>query len=46
MKKVIISSLNPTKVQAVQDGFKKMFPAEVFEFIETTISSGVSDQPI
>jgi inosine/xanthosine triphosphatase len=46
MKKVIIASKNPVKIQAVKNGFQKMFPDQNFEFIGKTIDSGVSDQPL
>src|SRR5690606_31071034 len=45
MKKVIIASKNPIKIQAVNEGFKKMFPDEEFEFLGTSVPSNVSDQP-
>ncbi|MCD4756404.1 inosine/xanthosine triphosphatase [bacterium] len=45
MKKVIIVSQNPVKIQAVKNGFKKMFPNQEFEFIGITVPSNVSDQP-
>ena len=32
MKKVIIASKNPVKINAVKKGFKKMFPNENFDF--------------
>ena len=45
MKKVIIASKNPVKIQAVKNGFKKMFPNQEFEFIGVSVPSGVADQP-
>jgi inosine/xanthosine triphosphatase len=45
MKKVIIASKNPVKINAVKQGFKKMFPNTEFEFIDISVSSEVSDQP-
>ncbi len=45
MKKVIIASKNPVKIQAVKDGFEKMFPNERFEFIGVSAPSNVADQP-
>lgn len=45
MKKVIITSKNPVKIQSAKDGFLKMFPNEIFEFIESSVPSNVSDQP-
>ena len=46
MKKVIIASKNPVKIQAVQDGFEKMFPDQAFEFVSVSIPSNVSGQPL
>lgn len=46
MKKVIIASNNPVKIQAVRNGFKQMFPSQAFEFIGMSVDSGVSDQPM
>ena len=45
MKKVVIASKNPVKAQATQDGFKKMFPKQEFEFTEISVPSDVNDQP-
>lgn len=46
MKKVIIASKNPVKIQAVKNEFQKMFPNGEFEFIGKSIDSGVADQPL
>ncbi len=46
MKKVIIASLNPVKINSVKIGFEKMFPDEKFEYAGTSVLSGVSDQPM
>jgi inosine/xanthosine triphosphatase len=46
MKKIVIASKNPVKIQAVKNGFKKMFPSQKFEFISVSVASGVSDQPL
>lgn len=46
MKKVIIASKNPVKIQAVKNGFGKMFPAQEFEFIGVSVPSNVADQPL
>jgi inosine/xanthosine triphosphatase len=46
MKKVIIASRNPVKIQAVRNGFEQMFPDQEFEFIGLSVDSGVSDQPM
>ena len=46
MKKVIIASKNPVKIQAVKNGFEKMFPHQRFEFAGVSVSSEVADQPV
>ena len=43
--KVIVASQNPAKLQAVADGFKRMFPDETFTVSGVSVASGVSDQP-
>jgi inosine/xanthosine triphosphatase len=45
-EKVIVSSTNPVKLEAVQIGFERLFPESVFEFYPVIVSSGVSDQPM
>ena len=45
MKKVIIASQNPVKINAVRIGFGKMFPNEKFKFKGVLVPSNVSDQP-
>lgn len=45
MKKIIIASTNPVKINAVAAAFKKMFPDETFETEGISASSGVSGQP-
>lgn len=45
MKKIIIASQNPVKINAVAAAFGKMFPDETFETEGVSASSGVSDQP-
>jgi len=45
MRKVIIASKSPVKIQAVKNGFEKMFPNQEFEFINLSTPSNVSDQP-
>jgi non-canonical (house-cleaning) NTP pyrophosphatase len=45
MKKVIIASKNPVKIQSVKNGFEKMFLDQDFEFIGISTPSGVADQP-
>lgn len=46
MKKVIVASKNPTKIQAARNGFEELFPAETFQFEGIAVPSGVSDQPM
>jgi len=46
MKKVIIASKNPVKINAVKIGFEKVFPSEKFEFEGVSVPSGVTDQPM
>ena len=46
MKKIIIASKNPVKINAVRMAFQKVFPGEDFEFEGISVSSDVSDQPI
>ena len=46
MKKIIIASKNPLKIQAVKNGFLEMFPNEEMEFEGLSVPSNVSDQPI
>lgn len=45
MKKVVIASKNPVKIQAVKNGFEKMFPKQEFEFVGVSVPSDVADQP-
>ncbi|MDC0612290.1 inosine/xanthosine triphosphatase [Vibrio sp.] len=46
MKKVIVASLNPAKIQAVESAFSLAFPSQNFEFIGISVSSDVSAQPM
>ena len=46
MKKVVVASANPVKVEAVQIGFAKMFPDESFEVKGVPATSEVSAQPM
>lgn len=45
-KTVIIASRNPVKLDAVRQGFIRMFPHEVFDFKWISTDSWVSDQPM
>jgi len=46
MKKIVVASNNPVKIQAALNGFQRMFPAEEFTIESLTVPSGVSDQPM
>jgi len=46
MKKVIVASKNPVKLEAVKIGFEKMFSKTAFEFEGISVTSGVNDQPL
>lgn len=46
MKKVIVASKNPVKINAAKEAFQKMFPVEDFEFEGISAESGVSEQPM
>lgn len=46
MKTIILASMNPVKVQATLDGFKRMLPDETFELKTVLTGSGVGDQPM
>lgn len=43
---VVVGSLNPVKVQCVQDAFEAAFPGQKFAFRGVDAASGVSDQPM
>lgn len=46
MKKVIVASTNPVKINATQEAFKSVFPDQEFEVKGLSTSSGVSEQPM
>ena len=46
MKKIIVASNNSVKTQATENGFRKMFPHEIFEIESISVPSGVNDQPM
>jgi inosine/xanthosine triphosphatase len=46
MKRVVVASTNPTKIQAVENGFQEMFPEGAFAVEGVKAPSGVPDQPI
>lgn len=45
MKKIVVASQNPVKINATLNGFQKMFPRETFKIESVSVPSGVSDQP-
>jgi inosine/xanthosine triphosphatase len=45
MPKIVVASTNPVKVQAVRNGFARMFSESEFEIETISVPSGVSDQP-
>ena len=45
MRKIIIASRNPVKIDATSHGFEKMFPGEMFEVEGMSVPSGVNAQP-
>lgn len=46
MKKIIIASTNPVKIESAQIGFAKMFPTESFEVQGVSAPSEISAQPM
>ena len=46
MKKIIVASTNPVKIEAVQIGFAQMFPTESFDVQGVSVPSEVSAQPM
>ncbi|MCG9612678.1 inosine/xanthosine triphosphatase [Vibrio harveyi] len=45
-QKVVIASLNPAKIKAVESAFHSAFPKQKFEFIGVSVPSEVADQPM
>lgn len=45
-KKVIVASLNPAKIKAVESAFTAAFSEQEFEFIGVSVASEVPDQPM
>ncbi len=43
---VIIASKSPVKIEAVKQGFQKLFPGVSFMFEGVPANSGISDQPM
>lgn len=46
VKKVIVASLNPAKINAVKSAFQATFSQQEFEFIGVSVASEVADQPM
>ncbi|HEY4517862.1 MAG TPA: inosine/xanthosine triphosphatase [Candidatus Paceibacterota bacterium] len=46
MKKVVVASTNPIKLQTAKTGFELVFPGETFIFECVKAVSGVADQPL
>ena len=46
MKTIVVASINPVKIQAALEGFRRMFPGETFTAKGIGVPSGVSDQPM
>jgi len=46
MQKIVVASTNPVKIQAVKNGFSKMFPTLPFAVVGVAVPSGVSHQPM
>ncbi len=46
MKRVIVASKNPVKINATKIAFEKMFPVEEFQVVGVSVPSFVSDQPM
>lgn len=44
--KVVVTSHNPVKIEAVREAFKSQFPKHEIELIPLAVESGVSDQPM
>ncbi|WP_367988276.1 inosine/xanthosine triphosphatase [Vibrio sp. NTOU-M3] len=45
VKKVVVASLNPAKIKAVESAFNTTFPEQSFEFVGVSVLSEVADQP-
>lgn len=44
--KIVVASQNPIKLESVRRGFLRMFPADTFEILGISVSSGVRSQPL
>lgn len=45
MKKILVASKNPVKINAALAGFQQMFPDDLFEIDGISVPSDVNDQP-
>lgn len=45
-KRIVVASHNPVKLEAVLNGFSRLFPGEEFQIQPIGVDSGVSDQPM
>jgi inosine/xanthosine triphosphatase len=46
MKRIVVASHNPVKIQAVLNGFQRLFPQEIFVAQPVDVPSDVPDQPM
>ncbi|WP_194437605.1 inosine/xanthosine triphosphatase [Vibrio fluminensis] len=46
VRTVIVASLNPAKISAVESAFNAVFPQQQFHFRGISVPSGVADQPM
>ena len=46
IKKIVVGTTNPAKLNAVRVAFQEMFPSEHFDVSGIAVASGVSDQPM
>ena len=46
MKKIIVASKNPVKINATKIAFERTFPKETFEVVGVQVPSFVADQPM
>lgn len=45
-KRIAVASQNPVKLEAVRNGFTRLFPDDAFTIEAISVDSGVSDQPM
>ena len=43
--RVVVASMNPAKLRAVEDAFQQQFPQQKIEPVAISVPSGVADQP-